>query len=459
MPWAANDPLDIYMKSGGQDVASTSRSLEMYRLLLPQPQRDIDNFVQAISNCSWWRTCPDVSCMKLIRNAFSLIFDRLPWSVQIELAINACLRTVNMTPKVLLETLDYRLVDAYVAEAKDDLGCTFLHQIAMVAVLTPQLSIYISAWADLVRQLITSGANLYAKDDRGLTPLTVALSCQSLSPINSLYRWAHLLKLAGVDLDSYGRTEMAVWNTSRPLLCLLHHHHIRWTFGRGPEAWTIKRHLQCAVPVYQHERCPGAWPESDERTARVISWEPDDEDTLEVSWQWRMTHKVSMSLTSSTASMDHPAVDETVFVVPDEARDPRDDYGFVEELIRKSFKPHQRPRSCSLPAISRRTYVISDDKSHSHGWLPPCHVCVFDGKLKYGRLVDCARHHKDKKFRTTTRKCAKGDHDFELQDLWTCSGGIDVQMRSFRRRYRDLDELRGLPYAAYHAKWWRNTSR
>ena len=47
----------------------------------------------------------------------------------------------------------------------------------------------------------------------------------------------------------------------------------------------------------------------------------------------------------------------------------------------------------------------------------------------------------------------KGIHDYDVRSLWSGRGGINEQMRRFRRRYRDKAELRSLPYAAYHVDW------
>ena len=446
-PDDSEDPLSAYVTDGlGYSEKFTPEAVEMYRLLLKQPGWDVDTLLTGVKGprnvaCPWWWACPDYSCVRLIKDEFSLSFSELSWEAQVTLAIdNIGHRRLTM-PEMFLEMLGCSAVNPQVAQARDNHGRTALHMVARQMLWrdcdAPP------TWVDFVRQLLIHGADIHQRCDAGDTPFTSLLRGAASLPSLSQHAkaWARLLQAAGIDLMIYGRNELIVWNASNPSGVEGWDYRVKsWKYGACADDWTVDSLCKHSVPVYEMVNAPGTWPASDKSNFGTICWEPQVEDDPEAPGRWSKVRDITLhaKCCSQQARLDE---DNLGFDFAHEIDNIQDDCRAVVRLIQTSSRACHRPRSYSQPSMSS-----SREFYPRRQWLSWCHKC------SEGQLLVMVHNH----YYPIGRSCAKGIHEKYPGHRFDYCESIKRQMRRFQTRYRNRDELRSLPYAAYHPVYRRD---
>lgn len=442
-------PLDAYAMSlrapkARKDIRNSQVNNEevneMYRMLLEDPEFDVDGLTNKTRSHPWWWACPDYTCARLVKDKFSASFSMMSWETRVELAMdNPGTRQCSM-PQMFLELLGCSHVDSRIAHACDGSGRTACHILAFQLGQidndhTP------STWVDFLGKLLKHGADIHHEAKSGHTPFTLLLHSMSrfITATSIVKAWTRLLDAVAVDLAEYGRVERKMWYQKK-----CYHNYDEtlafrgWTYGPCVDDWSVDSVSVMRIPVYVLKPAPGRWPGNDEYDTKTICWEPMEEDFPKEAERWSLVRNISVELKHYPHAMPQRGEEKARRAADFEAS--QDDYGAVVALIQSTFRRHVRPRSCSQP--SRFWSYISDPPRM---WLPGYHFCIGDGKLKLSNTIHC----------TEERRCANGNHPECSAYEYKYHESIGRQMRRFQARYRDVSELKALPYAAYHPTWKR----
>lgn len=402
--------------------AERSEADHMYRLLLQDPDiSDIEGPIERLC----LRNCPDASCVQLVRDALRPVVQQWSSEQKTELAFSISERGSDF-PARFLDIMGETSVNSHVAQACDTNGSTILHKIAFQinwrGNRTPE------SWQTFVKQLLEHGANIHTTNDFGETPLSDLLR-RLLWPYTGISQWVNLLWAVGVDLEEYGRTEMAAWN--QKCLHKLDHPNkqvMTWKYGPTPEDWGFHQPDWIRVPLYKvvrRDQVPGGWTSQAPATSSIC-WHPEDEDALDAPWRWYKYTGVPIASKSHYTGCDEddPGWSD---IYPSGAND---DCAHIVLAWQRNRKP-SRARCYSLPGglhtpLKRRI---------TSTWHPDWHRCLYDGKTKLTTAY------------VSERACVKGFHEPNVQQ--SCQPRIDHQMRQFRHRFRSKSELFALPYSAY----------
>lgn len=433
-------------KNSRNREVNDEEAYEMYRMLLEDPEFDVDSLTSKTRFHPWWWGCPDYTCARLVRGKFSASFSMMSWETQVELAMNNSVRSPASMPQMFLEMLGYSHVDSRIAHACDGSGRTACH------VLASQLGQFVddnlpSTWVDFLGKLLKHGADIHHKAKSGHTPFTLLLHSMSsfITPTSTVKTWTRLLDAADVDLAEYGRFERRVWYQKK-----CYHNYDEtltfrgWTYGPCVDDWSVDSVSVMKIPVYMLEPAPGRWPGNDEYNTKTICWEPMEEDFSREAERWSLVrnilinseyHPYLMPLSGGIISGREKRAYRAV-----EFKAAQDDCGAIIRLVQTTCRARVRPRRCSQPAK-----LESHELPTYRTWLPRCHFCMGDSQVKFADATHLME----------ARKCAKVNdpacsaHGYDIYE------SIERQMRRFQTRYRDVNELKALPYAAYHPTWKR----
>lgn len=437
VPNDCQDPLTNYaihsLNSDHQD------SVEMYRLLLNQPGWDLSPLITGRDSggmrntCAWWWACPDSACVRLIRDEFSFDFIALSWETQFHLAMGNFGPRGNNMPALFLSMLGHNTVSSQIAQSYDGYGRTVLHMVASqlewtCLTLSP-------SWTEFVRQLLLCGADVHHQDNAGYTPFAYLLHTAQLRIPERVRAWANLLNTAGMDLTIYGRREKTMWSALTPLETVKSRYIINaWNYGACAHDWTVE--FLRTIPIFEIKHLPGTWTGDLVYSTDTICWSPEKEDEPTAPGHWSKVRDVVLYSRSSTNEL---LSSEEYDGHGRELDDVQDDCGAIVRLIQNSSRSCSRLRSCSQPPKS-----VSRIIDRSRPWLPRCHRCLYDGRVKFP-VGDY--------WNPSNRRCAKGLHDEYSHNIEDYQKRIRQQMRRFQTRFLNLDELRALPYTAYHRNW------
>lgn len=399
----------------------------MFRLLLQDPViMDTDHLFNEL----WWFMHPSLSCLQVIKDLLRPRIQELTWEERVEMAFLAVSHSGNELPRRFLEILDVTAVDARIAQACNGEGSTILHMMVTHRLLNREQEV-LSSWPIFIQQLLKNGAEIHATDINGRTPFDRLLR-DVLRPGCAVRCWVSLLQSAGVDLDNYGRIEMAAWNTMYPKgLQVGGWRTIRsWTYGPLPADWTVMQSQTEAIWTAERTtQIPGAWVAAVTPPITLqICWSPDEEDELE-GWRWCWDRDFEIhSCSSQRLQNDEDGQDDDLFAT-------QDDCGRKFRAVEQLSKGRVRARSYSQP--QRRHETSSHRRRNISGhW----HRCCFDGKTRFAEHYRC------------DRRCARELHDLSLYEIYL--DRIDYQMRRFRDLFEDKSDLLSLPYSAYRNYWW-----
>lgn len=409
----------------------------MYRMLLEQPELDVDCLTSKTKFYPWWYSCPDHTIVRLIRDMFSASFSQMRWETQFEIALDNCGHSRTDMPQMFLEMLGYTYVDSRIAQACNEFGLTALHLVPEQ--LCRRRSEHTpSIWVDFVGQLLMHGADIHRRTKRGHTPLTWLWHfTDRFDDLTASVRgWIRLLHAIGIDLVKYGRVERRLWCQSKASISRDEFRIRDWTYGPCVDDWTVDSVYIQRIPIYVLEYTPGRWPENDQYITRTICWQPMQEDLPKEAECWSHERDVELELKNTPQANQHHD-DYLAGTIELETTHSQDDCGAVMRLIQNTFRARVRPRSCSQP-----TKLVSYSWHNDQAWLPASHVCTRDGQVKFTHPVEepsCNRN--------CHVECSASGFDYHES--------IKRQMRRFQTRYRNTSELKDLPYAAYHPTWRR----
>ncbi len=212
--------------------------------------------------------------------------------------------------------------------------------------------------------------------------------------MHKLYLWVEMVRLAGLDLLSYGEQENDRWNSlgiqsAFKFEAIQEVKVVQLVYGPTPADWGLKISHSWGFKIYRLQHPPGAF-SSERAIPSKLAWTPTLQEQDEGPWtmEERRIHvgecHVVKSLDSTGFSDMNILIDEPFTEIIDGTQD---DTGVIMLMQDRVSRAQRIPaRSHSQPACLRRREVAYYGRlqAHTRQWLPRYHLCPSDSRWRVG---------------------------------------------------------------------------
>lgn len=377
----------------------------------------------------WWRNIRDINAVKLVQKSLPISYSDVPSETRFSRAWDISFGGVIAGSSMFVAAAGFELNPGGLANIATDEGRTAMHFIAWTfdSSIRGDLKDYRSTFA---RALHDNGADLHAIH-WGYTPFMSLLrqDCTDVDP------WLNLLLSAGVDLRSYGRRELDIWQRTSCCISSLGPDDNRITivsfnYGQSPSDWELLVEPFSKIPIYGLSRLPGTWIDDDTEQFMIneICWKPGEGEELEGVWHLKYHTEVIGSMRALPNKSLWPT--ETPQQGPYDDTTP-----LALMLLRPRSWSSLKRRASSQPPMDRvaKHEKVCKEADYRNDHAKDLHMCpmMADARLHYGG-------------RPQTRDCLRGRYD-DLTQYWG-----DAMWRAKKFAYGD-------DYSAYEEDYMNHS--